>query len=373
MSQRALVLILGSAFALSTAQLHATPVDVDGDGIVGPHEAIDLSSHWKGPALPGDGTQPWQTNGTTIFYNAGSVGIGSATPGTKFQVTDGRIRIRESATVERWDLFYDPPTQSFYLQENAAFNHLVFTKGPNSRLAIGANAPTGGTKLHVVANPPAQGFVSHAIYAQSLESTAIRAEGDLGIFAVGVDPNGTGIIASGDTAAVFDGPVIANNVVIGKKSTTQFDHPLDPDNKDLLYSSVVSPEMKNVYDGTIATDSTGYAEVALPSYFEAINKEFRYQLTVIDESDSDELVWAKVVRKVQDNRFTIRTSHPNLEVSWQVTGVRNDAWAKANPNVVEQEKSKDPGRKYLNPEGKVAGDRYLPSKEISAASGVISK
>lgn len=66
--------------------MEATPVDIDGDGIVGPQEAIDLSRHWKGPTLPLGEVQPWQSNGTSIFYNAGSVGIGTATPEGPFDV-----------------------------------------------------------------------------------------------------------------------------------------------------------------------------------------------------------------------------------------------------------------------------------------------
>ena len=95
---------------------------------------------------PGSATNPAQYD--MIITDNGSVGIGTTTPGTKFQVNDGRIRIRESATQERWDLFYDPPSEKFYFQENAAFNHLVFTKGPDSHVGMGTDSPAA--KLHVV-------------------------------------------------------------------------------------------------------------------------------------------------------------------------------------------------------------------------------
>ena len=39
--------------------------------------------------------------------------------------------------------------------------------------------------------------------------------------------------------------------------------------------------MMNVYSGNISTNANGYATVTLPDYFEAANKDFRYQLTVI--------------------------------------------------------------------------------------------
>jgi hypothetical protein len=53
---------------------------------------------------------------------------------------------------------------------------------------------------------------------------------------------------------------------------------------------------------------------------------------------------------MENNRFEIRTSAPNVEVSWQVTGVRQDAYAKAHPLVVEQEKNARLRGFYFHPE-----------------------
>jgi hypothetical protein len=53
------------------------------------------------------------------------------------------------------------------------------------------------------------------------------------------------------------------------------------------------------------------------------------------------LVQVKVVRKIARNRFTIRSSAPNTEVSWQVSGIRKDAWAEAHRIPVEQDKSEE--------------------------------
>ena len=90
----------------------------------------------------------------------------------------------------------------------------------------------------------------------------------------------------------------------------------------------------------------------MPSWFSALNSEFRYQLTVIDEDDNDDMfIWAKVVRRMTDkNAFTIRTSRGNVDVSWQVTGVRQDAWANAHRVVPEVEKEPYNKGKYLHPE-----------------------
>ncbi len=63
----------------------------------------------------------------------------------------------------------------------------------------------------------------------------------------------------------------------------RIDHPLDPANKELWHSCVESPDMLNIYSGTITTDAAGYATVVLPPYFAAANTDPRYQLTVIDD------------------------------------------------------------------------------------------
>ena len=51
-----------------------------------------------------------------------------------------------------------------------------------------------------------------------------------------------------------------------------------------------------------------------------------------------QLVLAAVVRPLARNRFTLETSKPHVEVSWQVTGVRHDAYARAHPLRVEMVK-----------------------------------
>jgi hypothetical protein len=156
-----------------------------------------------------------------------------------------------------------------------------------------------------------------------------------------------GIYATGDRfAGYFDGAINVNgplNVTGGKYF--KIDHPLDPANKYLIHSCIESPDRMNIYNGNIITDANGSANVELPSYFETLNVDFRYQLTVIGQ-----FAQAIIESKIQNNHFTIRTDKPNVEVSWQVTGIRNDAYAKAHPMVVEEEKAPNERGKYLMPE-----------------------
>jgi len=125
----------------------------------------------------------------------------------------------------------------------------------------------------------------------------------------------------------------------------KIDHPLDPANKYLYHSFVESPDMMNIYNGNVTTDSTGLATVTMPDWFEALNRDFRYQLTVIGQ-----FAQAIVGRKMSDSKFTIKTDKPNVEVSWQVTGVRQDAWANAHRIPTEETKDAVERGHYLHPE-----------------------
>lgn len=146
-------------------------------------------------------------------------------------------------------------------------------------------------------------------------------------------------------AGYFDGNVQINGSLSKSGGTFKIDHPLDPANQYLIHSFVESPDMLNVYNGNIRTDGNGIATVKLPSYFESANKDFKYQLTVIG-------VFAQAIisKKLSNNQFVIQTDQPHVEVSWQITGVRNDPWANANRVQPEVEKTGKETGKYLHPE-----------------------
>ena len=112
------------------------------------------------------------------------------------------------------------------------------------------------------------------------------------------------------------------------------EHPTDPD-KLLVHSCVEAPERLNIYSGNVVTDSAGYATVKLPDYFNALNIDYRYQLTVLGDSFARAIVCKEVTA---EGKFRIRTDIPGTKVSWQVSGIRNDAYARANPfrDVLEQ-------------------------------------
>ncbi len=133
-------------------------------------------------------------------------------------------------------------------------------------------------------------------------------------------------------AGYFDGGVdVLGNISKGG-GTFKIDHPLDPENKYLYHSFVESPDMMNVYNGNIVTDANGFATVTMPDYFSALNKDFRYQLTVLNT-----FAQAIVAKELDGNTFIIQTDKPNVKVSWQITGIRQDPYANANRVVPEVE------------------------------------
>jgi hypothetical protein len=128
--------------------------------------------------------------------------------------------------------------------------------------------------------------------------------------------------------------------VLGAKAFTM-DHPLDPANKLLMHAAAESNEVINFYSGNATTNASGKVIVNLPDYFEAINKDFRYQLTVIGS-----FAQAIISKEVSNNQFEIATNIPNVKVSWEVKGVRNDARMKQFPFVSEQLKTPAQKGKY---------------------------
>ncbi|HLN89090.1 MAG TPA: hypothetical protein VK253_03400, partial [Candidatus Binatia bacterium] len=146
-------------------------------------------------------------------------------------------------------------------------------------------------------------------------------------------------------AAYFGGGIQINGEVIGGKKAFKIDHPIDPENKFLYHSAVESPDMMNIYCGNAVLDDNGEAWVELPAWFEALNRDFHYQLTCVGRYAP-----VFVEQEVKSNRFKMAGGTPGMKVSWQVTGVRHDRYAEANRTPVEEEKLEEDRGSYLYPE-----------------------
>jgi hypothetical protein len=182
------------------------------------------------------------------------------------------------------------------------------------------NRPTGGTRIGVY------GFGKGGEY-------------NMGVYG---GHNGAGRV---NWAGYFEGDINVTGLVRKSGGTFVIDHPLDPENKFLYHSFVESPDMMNVYNGNATTDAEGKAIVTLPEYFEALNKDFRYQLTVIGQKAN-----AWIQSEVNNNQFVIACDVPNTKISWQITGIRKDPFAEKNRIQPETAKTGSDRGRYLHPE-----------------------
>lgn len=207
----------------------------------------------------------------------------------------------------------------------------------------GQNSSPGNAAVRGLNNATTAFAIGGEFHSNSADGLGVLAvcnkntAGGVGVYGKCLSATGFGVFSEGRTGAT------------GTKSFV-IDHPLDPENRYLTHFSHEGPEPMNVYSGSVRSDARGYATVRLPAYYATINRDARVQLTVVDEADTASFVQAKVVRKVNGNEFTLRTSAPRVEVYWRVEAVRNDRWVQKNGHDVEPVKPQQYRGTYLQPE-----------------------
>jgi hypothetical protein len=258
---------------------------------------------------------------SSIFQSGPRIGMGTKAPGAKLDVEAHDTNI-------------------------PAIFALGATGAPGSEISgtDGIDAKGGDAAVDSGTASGGAGVVG-TVGATSLFTTA----GPGGVFTAGAGGGGDGIDASCSPtpcfAGNFGGDLNVTGAITAGTKDFKIDHPIDPANKYLVHASVESSEMKNIYDGTIVLDGNGQAVVELPNWFEALNGSFRYQLTAIGAPSPG----LYIAQKIVGNRFTIAGGTPGVEVSWQVTGVRHDRFAEANPLIVEQAKGERERGYYIHP------------------------
>jgi hypothetical protein len=150
---------------------------------------------------------------------------------------------------------------------------------------------------------------------------------------------------SGGYAAFLEGNVDVDGNLSKAGGSFKIDHPLDPANKYLYHSFVESPDMKNIYDGVATLNTNGEATIEMPDWFGVLNRDFRYQLTCIGG-----FAPVYIAEELANNQFKIGGGRAGMRISWQITGIRQDAWANAHRIPVEQEKEAKLKGFYLHPE-----------------------
>ncbi|MCT4580523.1 MAG: hypothetical protein N4A35_03825 [Flavobacteriales bacterium] len=316
--------------------LNGTDLEItDGNGTI----TTDLSS------LAGSGSGNWTLNGTNINNsNAGNVGIGSTAPDHLLEV--GSADTNSVVTIGHIGGFNEPYSSELIFEENLDYNGFCGVKFQLNGLS---------NDLHLIGGCPTPDTIARFNRSGHSNLQSLRIGSD-------ILTNATSTLTVDGDIQVNGNVNITGNIAKGG-GTFKIDHPLDPENKYLIHSFVESSEMLNIYSGNITTDANGFAHVQMPEYFEAANKDFRYQLTVIGS-----FAQAIIKEKVKGNKFVIQTNQPNVEVSWSVTGVRADKYAEKYPIITEKEKELKGS--YIHPElfgaNKDQSEDNMKLKEINS-------
>jgi hypothetical protein len=207
---------------------------------------------------------------------------------------------------------------------------LAFSFGGPGVNAIGKTGVFGWSGFLPDPNNPRQGT---GVFGESLGAVGV-----CGSTITGTGVLGIGHPVLGAWAGCFRGNVFVDGLLFKLVSFFSIDHPLDPANKTLNHAAVEAPEHKTLYDGVVRLDGRGRAAVRFPRWFAALNdvRRLRYQLTSQGRPAPD----LHIAREFRNGAFLIAGGAPRQTVYWQVSGVRRDPVALANPVVVEQPKSR---------------------------------
>lgn len=334
-------------------------------------------------------------NALTISATPGAGGVSSVngltgdvtlTPGSNVTITPSgnSLAISSSGLALPFDATGSNSSNSlFNITNTAGFAVSGITNATQTFAVGGTQNPTqnsgglGNDQTGVGGYAGTSASVAVAGYHNPTSNFGVLASKDAGVAGFNSASNGSGVYgystASGsagvrgdnggsDTAGYagyFNGRVHVNGTLTKSAGAFHIDHPLDPANEYLNHSFVESPDMKNVYDGVVVLDDQGEAVVQLPDWFEALNRDFRYQLTCIGG-----FARVYIADEIHQNRFRIAGGRPGLKVSWQVTGIRHDAYANAHRIPVEEEKAPEDRGKYLHPELHGAGPDQAIMPEV---------
>jgi hypothetical protein len=296
--------------------------------------------------------------GLAIETTGGRIGVGTSRPEAKVHIASPSA---DSVALYATSSFTGPTNYTAIFENLSTSTSSTNTPGgilayaiPSASTAIGRGVMGYGGNVGVQGMGLTSSTTSTEFSFGVVGSGASNGADAFGVYGVANGNTATGgtkygvygVAANGTTnwGGYFSGNVNITGSIAKASGTFKIDHPLDPANKYLYHSFVESPDMMNIYNGNIVTDAQGYATVKMPDYFDALNSDFRYQLTVIGT-----FAQAIVKEEMQGNTFRIQTNQPNVKVSWQVTGVREDAYAKAHRVQPEVEKEPQYKGKYIHP------------------------
>lgn len=297
------------------------------------------------------------TTGSTysgLFQNSSDAGFGVygqciSTTGTTYGVF-GRIASTAGRGVTGWATASTGTTYGGYFQSDSSSGRGVYGVGDvygvqghseNGRGIYGTTNYGFGNAIEGVAQ--ASGGVTQN-YGVAGKSNGVSGTGVLGQ-ALANSSSSYGVLGDVTNANAFAVYALGKFGASGTKSF-RIDHPDDPANKYLLHYSAESPDVLNMYSGSIRLNEAGDAIVELPEYFSKINKDARIFLTAAGAPMPN--LYAS--EEVTGNQFEIRGGRPNGKVFWEVKAIRNDEWMKRYGAPVEVEKQGIEKGRYQHPE-----------------------
>jgi hypothetical protein len=309
-----------------------------------------------------------------LFQKNGNVGLGTKTPTAKLDVVgpnNGPLVLGSNTSTSTTTT----PVGAEGIASSAAGIGVVgiassTASGSLARGVVGTSSAEGGNGVQGLATAACATYCPSGVYGittlggAGVNAVALNTTGaSNGVQVINYSPQGVAIAAANvgggvlfsaasgaSYTTVFQVDGAGNVFIKGNLSkgsgSFKIDHPLDPANKYLSHSFVESPDMMNIYNGIVVLDAHGDATVKMPDYFQALNSEFRYQLTSIGAPGPN----LYVAEEISGNHFKISGGKAGSKVSWQVTGVRQDAYANAHRIEVEEAKPAQERGRYLHPE-----------------------
>jgi hypothetical protein len=344
--------------------VHATATSLSDSAVYGEHLGNGIGVFGRGGADGGEGVFGQTASGFSAVYGnntAEGPGVsGSSTNGIGVHGTSAQAGTPEGVNI--------PEIEGGIgvLGENQTFLGIGVRGQTNDGVGVSGKATTDGIAVQGISDSGTGVFGlswnALGVIGASLNGIGVygengnveRAGNHPGVYGRAIAEDGVwatsnlanGLYAKGrNYAAYLDGKVFIKGPLVKPGGSFMIDHPLDPANKYLFHSFVESPDMKNVYDGVVALDRSGEAVVRFPEWFEALNMDFRYQLTAIGAPGPN----LYIAEEVNSNQFKIAGGTLGVKVSWQVTGIRKDPWANAHRVQVEEDKPAEERGYYLDP------------------------
>ncbi len=340
----------------------ATALDVVGAVSINGVTVIDASGDWVGGGTDG----AWVESGANISFIAGNVGIGTATPTHRLHVLSAtgnglfaRSSIATGTNAGVSGESESPDGFGVLGKSTATTGAAVGVFGDTSSTSgIGVSAISRSTTGSTFGmRGEALSTAGFGVFGKASATTGGNARGvhgetasssGTGVFGHATQNTGTNAGVIGRTNSLSNGWGVYAEGHLGASGSKAFhiDHPLDPANKYLNHFSAEGPEALLIYRGGVVLDAQGEATVELPAYFEAMNREFQYQLTPVGGAAP----MLHVSAEVKDNRFAIAGGTPGLKVSWTVTGIRNDPFMRQHARPVEELKTPEQVGTFIHPE-----------------------